>query len=120
MKFCSALLISFLVAGCAANPDLGSLSADELARISRMELTQGPAERPHTVLDTVSGLSCHRNAYQDEDITREEALEGVKIEAATIGADAVVSISCQTKSGPDMRNNCWSSYVCAGVAVKFD
>lgn len=46
------------------------------------------------VLKTLAVLSCNRNANQRQDVSSEEALEGIKIEATMVGADAVVNI-CQ-------------------------
>jgi len=102
-----------------SNPDLGSLSAAQLQTLSNMEVYEGGINRPHAVLEPVKGLSCHRNAYQSQLLTTDEAIEGVKLEAALLGADAVINLACQRNSGTDWVNNCWASFVCVGTAVKY-
>ena len=106
--------------GCATNPDVGNLSSDQRARIASMELLRGPTTRPHAILGAVKGLSCHRNAYQRQQLTEAEALEGVKLRAASLDADAVINLVCQVNSGADWVNNCWSSIVCVGDAVRYN
>lgn len=108
-----------IVAGCATNPDVGSLSSEQRARFDAMKVLYGPTSRVYTELGTVKGLSCHRNAYQNQRLTEAEAIEGVKLRAAALNADAVVNVVCQVHSGVDWVNNCWSSIVCVGDAVRF-
>ena len=114
-----AVLAALAISGCASNPDVGSLSGDQRARFSSMEVLRGPTTRSHTILGSVKGLSCHRNAYQRQQLTEGEAIEGVKLRAALLDADAVVNVVCQTNSGADWVNNCWSSIVCVGDAVRY-
>lgn len=45
-------------------------------------------------------------------------MEGVKINAVLMDADAVINTACQN-NGVDWGNNCWSSIVCVGEAIKF-
>ncbi len=71
------------------------------------------------MLGTVEGLSCHRDRYSTYDIGYEEAMEGVRLQAATLEADAVVNVVCQKNSGTDWRNNCFGSVKCIGDAVQF-
>ncbi|MCK0507622.1 Rcs stress response system protein RcsF [Aromatoleum anaerobium] len=113
------LLALASLTGCATNPDVGSLTGDQRARVASMEVVRGPTTRPHTVLAAVKGLSCHRNAYQRQQLTEAEAIEGVKLRAASLDADAVVNVVCQINSGADWINNCWSSIVCVGDAVQY-
>lgn len=114
-----ALLVTMTVAGCASNPSIDSLSSGQRARYSQMEIINGSASRPHSVVGSVKGISCHRNAYQSRLLTSDEALEGVKLQAAQFEADAVINVACQKKSEIDWGNNCWASIVCVGDAVKF-
>jgi hypothetical protein len=118
--FMLAVLLTVVVAtGCATNRDVGSLSSDKRARFTSMEVLRGPTTRSHTHLGPVEGLSCHRNAYQGQQLTEAEAIEGVKVRAASLNADAVVNMVCQVHSGADWVNNCWSSIVCVGDAVRY-
>ncbi|RLM26491.1 hypothetical protein BIY29_05375 [Brenneria alni] len=70
-----------------------------------------------TIIKTVDGLSCNRNKYQAQDISESEAMDGVKIKAAMLNADAVVNTICQKNSDTDWINNCWASVKCIGDAV---
>ncbi len=115
----AAILISTLMVGCATNPDVGSLSSSQRVKMISMEVLRGPTSRPHTVLGSVKGLSCHRNAYQTQLLTEKEALEGVKLKAALLNADAAVNVACQRNSGTDWLNNCWASIVCVGDAIRY-
>jgi uncharacterized protein YbjQ (UPF0145 family) len=112
-------LLAATLTGCTTNPDVGTLSSEQRARIVSMEVTRGPTTRPHAILGAVKGLSCHRNAYQGQQLTEAEAIEGVKIRAASLDADAVINLVCQVNSGADWANNCWSSIVCVGDAVRY-
>jgi uncharacterized protein YbjQ (UPF0145 family) len=42
----------------------------------------------------------------------------VKLRAALLDADAVVNVLCNTSS-VDWVNNCWSSIICAGDAIRY-
>lgn len=112
-------LATFVVIGCASNPDVGTLSSTQRAKLASMEVFRGPQSRPYSILGPVKGLSCHRNAYQVQLLTEDEAIEGVRLKAALLEADAVVNVVCQRNSGTDWVNNCWSSIVCVGDAVRY-
>lgn len=116
----SALIATLCIGGCATNPDVGSLSSSQRAKMASMELFRGAASRPHTILGAVKGLSCHRNAYQGQLLTEDEALEGVKLQAALLDADAAANVVCQRHSGADWVNNCWASIVCAADAIRYN
>lgn len=115
----AALVAFLLIGGCATNPDVGSLSSSQRAKMASMELIRGGASRPHIVLGLAKGLSCHRNAYQSQLLTEDEALQGVKLQAALLDADAAVNVVCQRHSRADWVNNCWASIVCAGDAIRY-
>jgi uncharacterized protein YbjQ (UPF0145 family) len=71
------------------------------------------------VVKTVKGISCHRNAHQDKVLTSDEAIDGMKIKAAKLGADGIQNIACQRNDNIDFATNCWASIVCVGDAVRF-
>lgn len=95
------IVLVSLLTGCATNPDVGSLSSGQRARFESIELMRGPTSRAHANLGVVKGLSCHRNAYQRQQLTETEAIEGVKLRAAALNADAVINLVCQVNSGAD-------------------
>ena len=113
-------LLSVLIAqGCATNPRIEDLQPSQRARVGKIEIYHESVDRPHTILGTVSGLSCNRNKYQAQDISDREALEGVKIKASIMNADAVINTFCQKNSDTDWRNNCWASVKCIGEAIRY-
>jgi len=118
-----ALLTVFLtcifVAGCASNPNIGNLSSTQRAKMASIELLRGPTSRTYKIVGSVKGLSCNRNAMQMRPMTEAEALEGVKLRAVLLGADAVIDVKCQKHSETDWVNNCWASITCTGNAIKY-
>ncbi|MBY0416208.1 MAG: hypothetical protein K2Q18_18690 [Bdellovibrionales bacterium] len=113
------ILLSLFVSACASNPRIENLSSKERQRVSAIKVFRGEADRPVTLLGTVDGLSCHRNAYSTNDVGEEEAMEGVKIKAALLQADAIVNVVCQKNSGTDWMNNCFGSVKCIGDAASY-
>ena len=105
--------------GCATNPRIEDMSSEQRAQLSKIEIYKGSIERPYEVISSVSGLSCNRNKYQKQAISDEEALQGIRIKAAKLNADAVINTFCQTNSDTDWRNNCWASIKCVGDAVVY-
>jgi hypothetical protein len=113
----SLLMIVFV--GCVMNPRIEDLSSQQRAKAASIPVQQGGTERSHQVVGTVSGLSCNRNKYQAQDVSDAEAMQGVKVEAALLDADAVINTICQKNSDTDWRNNCWASVKCIGDAVRY-
>lgn len=114
-----ALIISGSLGACASNPGVGTLSSAQRSAYSTMKVHEGSTSQPYVILGQVKGLSCHRNAYKSQLLTSDEAIEGVKLRAALLDADAVVNMVCQKNSGTDWANNCWASIVCVGDAVRY-
>ncbi|NCC61641.1 MAG: hypothetical protein EOM12_12030 [Verrucomicrobiae bacterium] len=122
MKILFALSCVLAISACTTNPDIGSLSSTQRANLASLEVYKGvlPQNRPYEVVGEAKGLSCFRNAYQvGQHLTEEEAMQGVKLNAAKLGADAVINTFCQRNSGTDWANNCWASFVCAGDAIRY-
>jgi uncharacterized protein YbjQ (UPF0145 family) len=120
MKTVVIITATLFIFGCASNPRIEDMSSEQRSRLSKMEIFEGTIERPHKVIGTVTGLSCNRNKYQKQDISDEEALEGIRLKAAQLNADAVINTFCQTNSDTDWRNNCWASVKCIGDAVIYN
>ncbi len=119
IKIFLATTFSILVISCSSNQRIENLTGEQRAKAASMKVYDGATDRAYEILNTVSGLSCNRNKHQAQAISDHEALEGLKIKAATLGADAVINTFCQTNSDTDWRNNCWASVKCIGDAVKF-
>ena len=108
-----------MIISCATNPRIETLTSVQRSRISSIEVFQSGIQREHVVLRSVEGLSCNRNKHQVQDVTYDEAMQGVKINALLLDADAVINVSCQKNSDTDWMNNCWASIKCIGDAVKY-
>jgi RcsF lipoprotein/Domain of unknown function (DUF4156) len=119
LVYASALALTVALSGCASNPSIDSLSSEERAQAAKIQILKGKPEQPFKILGEVSGLSCNRNAHQTQDVSESEAVEGLKIKAAILGADAVINTLCQKNSDTDWTNNCWASVKCIGDAVIF-
>jgi len=102
-----------------SNPRIEDLSSADRARAASIQIFQGAPDRSYEIIGPVTGLSCNRNKYQAQDISDAEALQGVKINAVALGADAVINTFCQTNSDTDWRNSCWASVKCIGDAVRY-
>jgi len=119
-KALAVFLVSLaLLPACASNPSIATLSSSQRARLSNIDIVKGPIARPFSILRPVQGISCHRNAYQQQLVTENEAIEGVRIKAALLDADAVMNVSCQTNTSGHLVNNCFVSIVCVGDAIKY-
>lgn len=120
MRNISPAFLCILLASCMTNPRVDDLTPAQRSKISAIQIYNSTPDRPHTVLATVSGLSCNRNAQQVQDISDEEAIQGIKIKAAALEANAVINLFCQKNSDTDWRNNCWASVKCIGEAIRFE
>lgn len=121
MKKILVLSCAFYLSGCAANPDIGSLNSEQRANLATLEVYKAaPPAGKYEILGTVKGLSCHRNTYKPiQMLSEDEAIQGIKMNAAKLRADAVINTFCQHNSGTDLVNNCWASVVCAGDAIRY-
>ena len=117
MKIVVIITVTLVLFGCASNPRIEDMSPEQRSKLSKIELFKGSIDRPFKVIGTVSGLSCNRNKYQKQDISDDEALQGIRIKAVQLNADAVINIFCQKNSDTDWRNNCWASIKCVGDAI---
>lgn len=120
MKFKINLFIvaCLFLTGCAANPSINTLTGEQRARLNTIQVATGGIEKPFKTLGKAEGLSCHRNAHAPRSTSETEAMQGVRINAVLMDADAVINVACQN-NGVDWGNNCWSSIVCIGDAIKF-
>lgn len=106
--------------GCVSNARLvRQLTKAQRANALTMEVLRGPISRPHKILKTVEGLSCLRNIHTDKTPRESEAITSAMLKAAAMNADAVINLSCERSSGMDLANNCFTSIVCSGDAVRY-
>ena len=119
MKIILVLAALSVLAGCATNPRVEDMSSAERGKIAAIEISKGDISKAYEKIGPISGLSCNRNAGQRQDVSDDEALQGIRLNAVKMGADAVVNTFCQKNSDTDWGNNCWASVKCIGDAVRF-
>lgn len=119
MRTITVISVVAVLVSCASNSRIENLSSEQRAKAASIQIFQDQPDRNFQIIGAVTGLSCNRNKFQEQDISDAEALQGVRIDAALMGADAVINTFCQTNSDTDWRNNCWASVKCIGDAVRF-
>ena len=112
--------LSFLIAGCVSNPGVDSLSPTELETFKRIQIIEGEINQPHTVVAKVKGKECHTDIDQSKARVTDGALTVLKVKAAKKNADAIMNVQCKRDRTTDWRNDCWSSMLCVGTAIKFE
>lgn len=111
--------LGLFIVACISNPSIDSLSPSELETLKRIQILEGEIYKPFDVIAEVKGKSCHTTIDQSRELSTGDAIEGIKINAAKRQADAVINIVCKRDRTMDWRNDCWSSMVCVGTAIKF-
>ncbi len=109
-----------ILSGCVSNPGVDTLSPEELERFKRIQILEGQVTQPHKVVATVKGKECHTDIDQSKALDTKDAITVLKVKAAREGADAITNIKCERDMTTDWRNDCWSSMLCVGTAVKFE
>jgi hypothetical protein len=115
---------AILAAGCATDPRRDGLSPHEFASVDHiavLRLGERPVH-PFQTLDQVEGVSCNLspappNHPAHKVVTEYEALYDMKLEAADLGANAIVGVVCRNYSH---GQSCYQSIVCEGDAVRLD
>lgn len=119
VRFATSLALVSVVIGCAMNPRVETLTSAQRSKIASIEISQTDIARPYVLLGQVDGLSCNRSKSQVADVTYDEAMQGIRIRAVQLEADAVINVFCQKNSDTDWLNNCWASIKCIGDAVRY-
>lgn len=111
--------LSLFITACVTNPKIESLNPSELEVLSRLQILEGEISEPYDIISKVKGISCHTTADQRRNYSTDDAIEGIKMKAAQLHADAVINIVCERDGATDWMNECWSSMVCVGTAIKY-
>ena len=103
--------------GCASEPSVSSLTSAERQRVAGMVVVKAGAipKAGYQILGSVEGLSC-KYTRDSASPTMEEAMQGVRIRAAKLGADAVTNMVCEDQRDGG-RRNCWQAVVCIADAI---
>ncbi len=118
MRFLPIILVMGLT-GCGSDSDVESLSPTELQTLGKIDVYKGDSPRPYTIIDTVSGRSCHASISYGITMDDAVAIQAMKMIAAQAGADAVINSVCQARPDTGWFDNCWDSVVCAGTAIHY-
>ena len=73
-------------------------------------------DREYEILGEVEGVSCARQAGSDPSM--EGARQELRINAAQIGADAVINTFCE-EGGITFSRNCWKTIQCRADAIQW-
>ena len=105
--------------GCASNPSVSSLTSAERQKVAEMVVLKAGAipRESYQILGSVEGIACKRNLYASGSPSMDEAMQGVRIRAAKLGADAVTNVVCEDKREVDWGRNCWQTVVCVGDVI---
>jgi hypothetical protein len=115
----TALVLVVLVSACTSTPAKTGYMGDLSKGHEDIQVLTTAPDRPFDAVGPVSGLLCHRNAWRTTpDSILKEAKE-LRIEAAKLGADAVIDAKCQKTDGMSFTANCFETYKCTGQAVRF-
>ena len=107
-----------LLVGCAATPDDFQQKYHLQAKHIKMYEAGSAPERDFTVIQFIRSNSCGSKSSSRFTGDWQEAKLLLRLEAATVGADAIVDYKCWTNP-MDMVSNCWASKRCEGNAVKY-
>lgn len=123
-RLAPALVVGALAAGCAADPRRDGLSPHEFASVDHIAVHMGGEQPRHEyqILDRIEGISCDlsgapRNHPAHKVVTEYEALYDMKLEAADLGANAIVGVICRRYG---ISQSCYESMICEGDAVRLD
>lgn len=104
--------------GCASSPTSG-MTPEQRARVESIELLLAAPNRPFDAVGAVSGEVCHRNAFAVSDASQLNEAKVLRVQAAGLGADAVIDTKCSVVSGTSLLKNCWQVKRCTGQAIRF-
>ena len=112
-----ALLLAILTA-CSTEPSESVIRKKAGSVTLLLPETQGAyLNRKYELVSTVKSASCSRQSGSEPSL--EEAQKMLKMEAAKVGADAVMNISCE-ETGVHFSYNCSHAIKCRGDVVKWE
>ena len=113
----SVISVLAVVAGCASNPTIPSMSSAERQRASEITILNAASiPMAYRMLGSVDGSSCKSLSSSDA-TSREEALLAARLQAAKLGADAITNLMCEQRHDSDWVRGCLQKVVCSGDAI---
>jgi hypothetical protein len=111
------LFLSTLASACSTVPAVNRLSPAQRDRLDSIAILQGESSRPYRNLGAVRGSGCQKKVF-DNTIPEDEALGNLKIQAASVNADAVMATECKSAT-IDFFTDCFTLITCTGEAILF-
>ncbi len=117
----SVVLLS--VSACAAPlliVDFYDMDSETLKRYAGMQFVaeQSISEDEYIDLGAVQGLYCHKTQGELYSGAERDAVDQVKLKAAAIDADHMITPQCVIDERVDLTNNCFSKTICSSRALK--
>ena len=115
----ASMIVCLAMASCAPVQIDNSSSADPVrlaaARV-RVFTINSPYPEGTELLQPTEMVSCQRNAYGQASSSA-DAIQQLQIKAASVGANAVVNVTVDSRP-VSFFMNCWNSVTAAGVAAR--
>lgn len=118
MNVRSALMILLpFVSACATPQVVDYQTALQRVNADQVEVLNGTASRPYRNLGVVKGAGCLKSTF-DTNIPETDAIRNLKIQAASLSANAVQSTACRNVT-IDWFTDCFNLTECSGEAIIF-
>ena len=114
---CGLLFITLLVAACATTSDINQLTTSQQARVASVAILHGETSNPYKSLGRLRARGCQKSTF-DPNIPENDAIRNLKVQAASVNADAVITTECR-KANIDWFTNCFMLVECTGEAIQF-
>ena len=114
---CCIVILMPLVSACATLQSANSPTTSQREYAELVEILQGGTLRPFKSLGEVKGSGCQKSTF-DTNIPESDAIQDLKLQAAAVSADAVMSTACRNAT-IDWFTDCFKLTVCSGEAIRF-
>jgi hypothetical protein len=74
--------------------------------------SEGLPEGSYEIISAVESLSCKKSYNEYDEITK------LKMQAAKLGADAIINLKFKTKNKMNWVHDCWATVIGIGYAVR--
>lgn len=110
-------MIPLLLTGCVKNVEIDTLTSVQRERVNSIQIREDGTNRNFVALKFVEASGCQKGPFHSRLDAEDEAKRNLQINAAALGADAVIGVTCEPKL--DWFTSCWNLYVCKGDAIRF-
>lgn len=117
MKIIALTVLSFVLLGCVFGGDQYLPEHEQAASNIQLYKSKSIFGKETEVIEEFKVVACGGDKENRHAGDIEAGLQKLRVHAAFLGADSVVGYRCWTDS-VDLKNNCWASQHCEGIAVK--